>query len=172
MAEVTDPSQANFVPIAERIATFDNDGCLWAEQPIYFQLAYTFDQVKRQVSQHPDWKTTPPFSHILDGQADKALAEGHEGLFALLAATHGGLSAAAFSQQVRHWFATARHPQTQLRYDQMVYQPMLELLEFLRGNDFKTFIVSGGGFDFIWAYAEAAYGIPPEQVIGSSLQAR
>lgn len=162
---------ADFVPPAERIAVFDNDGTLWAEQPLYFQAFYIFDRVKALAPQHPEWASEEPFASVLKGDYKSALAGGEHGLLAMAAATHAGLTSEEFSASVNDWLATAKHPFTGKAYTDMVYQPMLELLAHLRANGFKTFIVSGGGIDFMRPWTERVYGIPPEQVIGSSLKA-
>lgn len=162
---------ADFVPPAERIAVFDNDGTLWAEQPLYFQAFYLFDRVKALAPQHPEWASEEPFASVLKGDYKSALAGGEHGLLAMAAATHAGLTSEEFSASVNDWLATAKHPFTGKAYTDMVYQPMLELLDHLRANGFKTFIVSGGGIDFMRPWTERVYGIPPEQVIGSSLKA-
>lgn len=162
----------DFVPPAERIATFDNDGCLWAEQPMYFQALYIFDRIKQLAPQHPEWKDQEPFASVLKGDLKSALAGGEKGLLEMAMATHAGLTSEEFEAAVTHWLATAKHPSTGKHYTEMVYQPMLELLAYLRANDFKTFIVSGGGIDFMRPWTERVYGIPPEQVIGSSIKAK
>ena len=162
---------ADFVPPAERIAVFDNDGTLWAEQPMYFQAFYIFDRIKALAPQHPEWATEEPFASVLKGDVKGALAGGEHGLLAMAAATHAGLTSEEFSAAVNDWLATAKHPVTGKAYTDMVYQPMLELLDYLRANGFKTFIVSGGGIDFMRPWTERVYGIPPEQVVGSSLKA-
>jgi phosphoglycolate phosphatase-like HAD superfamily hydrolase len=159
------------VPPAERIAVFDNDGTLWAEQPLYFQAFYLFDRIKALAPQHPEWTTEEPFASVLKGDVKGALAGGERGLLAMAAVTHAGLTSDEFSAAVTDWLATAKHPVTGRAYTEMVYQPMLELLDFLRANGFKTFIVSGGGIDFMRPWTERVYGIPPEQVVGSSLKA-
>jgi phosphoglycolate phosphatase-like HAD superfamily hydrolase len=168
----TSAGSTDYVPVAERVAVFDNDGTLWSEQPIYFQLIYVMDQVKALASEHPEWKSQQPFASVLSGDPSKALVGGKAALLEMLAATHGGMTTEAFADSVADWVRTARHPTTGRPYTQMVYQPMLELLELLRANGFKTYIVSGGGVDFMRAFAEAVYGIPPEQVIGSSMASR
>lgn len=160
----------DFVPVAERIATFDNDGCLWAEQPVYFQLIYAIDRVKALAPQHPEWATTQPFQAVLEDDHATLAAMDHAQLGQLIAATHAGITTDEFNAAVRDWLDTARHPRFDRPYDQMTYLPMVELLEYLRDNGFKTFIVSGGGIDMIRVFAEEAYGIPPEQVVGSSLK--
>jgi phosphoglycolate phosphatase-like HAD superfamily hydrolase len=166
--KVTKPGSPDFVPMPERIATFDNDGTLWAEQPMYFQLAFTFDRVKVLAPQHPEWKTKEPFASLLKGDLKAALAGGEKGMLEMLAATHTGMTTEEFSKTVTDWISTAKHPKTGKPYTAMVYQPMLELLTYLRANGFKTFIVSGGGIEFMRPWTEKVYGIPPEQVVGSS----
>ncbi len=168
----TTPSSPRFVPPAERIAVFDNDGTLWAEQPLYFQLAFALDRVKALAPQHPEWKTQEPFAALLNGNLKGALAGGERAIAEIVMATHGGMTADEFSAVAKRWLATARHPQTKRRYVDMVYQPMLELLGYLRANGYKTFIVSGGGVEFLRVFAEEAYGIPPEQVVGSSIRVK
>lgn len=165
---VTDADSKDFVPAAERIATFDNDGTLWAEQPIYFQLAFAVDRVRALAAQHPEWTTEEPFASLLRDDMEAALAGGEEAILEIVMTTHAGMTTEAFDQLVREWIATAKHPQTGKHYKEMTYQPMVELLGYLRANGFKTWIVSGGGIDFMRSWAEVAYGIPPEQVIGSS----
>ena len=166
-AAVSDGNPA-FVPPAQRIAVFDNDGTLWAEQPIYFQLAFAMDRVKRLAPQHPDWQTHEPFMSILGGNISGVLAGGEKSVAELIAATHSGVTTDEFAAVVQEWLATARHPRFKQPYDACVYRPMLELLRYLRANSFKTFIVSGGGVEFMRVFAERVYGIPPEQVIGSA----
>jgi len=166
--KTTKEGTPDFIPIADRIATFDNDGTLWSEQPMYFQLAFAIDQVKAMAPEHPEWKTTQPFKALLEGDMKTALAGGAEGLLPVLAATHTGMTTEAFEQIVKDWMATATHPITKNHYNEMIYQPMLELLQYLRANGYKTFIVSGRGIDFMRPWVEQAYGIPPYQVVGSS----
>jgi phosphoglycolate phosphatase-like HAD superfamily hydrolase len=166
--EVTREGGPNFVPPAERIAVFDNDGTLWAEQPIYFQLAFALDRVKELAPQHPEWKEKEPFASLLKGDLKAALAGGEPVIFQIVMATHAGMTTGEFEKIVKEWIATAKHPVTKRLYTEMVYQPMLELLAYLRANGFKTFIVSGGGIEFMRPWADRVYGIPPEQVIGSS----
>lgn len=158
----------DYISVPERIAVFDNDGTLWAEQPMYFQLFFAIDRIKALAPQHPEWKDKEPFASILKGDINAALAQGERAILEILAATHSGMTTTEFAQLVKDWFATARHPVTGKPFNEMVYQPMLELLAYLRANGFKTFIVSGGGVDFMRPFTEATYGIPPEQVIGSS----
>jgi phosphoglycolate phosphatase-like HAD superfamily hydrolase len=169
---VTKEGSKDFVALGQRIAVFDNDGTLWAEQPLYFQFLYAFDRVKELAPQLPEWKDKEPYASILKGDLKKALAGGKKSLIQVLATTHAGITTEEFDTSVRKWLATARHPTTKRPYNEMAYQPMLEVLEYLRDNDFKTFIVSGGGIDFMRVFAEQTYGIPPEQVIGSSIKAK
>jgi phosphoserine phosphatase len=161
--------QAAGIPEAERIAVFDNDGTLWAEQPLYFQLIYAIDKVKALAPQHPEWKEAEPFKSVLAGDVEKALAGGNEAILELVMATHAGMTTEEFEASVRDWLATAKHPKTGRLYVDMLYRPMLELLDYLRDNGFTVFIVSGGGIEFLRVFAEDAYGIPPEQVVGSSI---
>jgi phosphoglycolate phosphatase-like HAD superfamily hydrolase len=165
---VTNQVSPDFVPPAERIATFDNDGTLWAEQPIYFQLVFALDRVKALAPEHPEWQDKEPFTSLLKGDLKGALAGGEPAIFQIMTVTHSGMTTDQFEKIVSDWVATARHPKSGKLYTEMVYQPMLELLAYLRANGFKTFIVSGGGIDFMRVFAERIYGIPPEQVIGSS----
>src|SRR5262245_21384952 len=165
--KVTKEGSADFVKPEERIATFDNDGTLWAEQPIYFQVLFMRDRVKALLPRHPEWKHKEPFASLLRDDF-KAVAKMREGIPKLIAATHSGMVTDEFTQTVFNWVTTARHPTTGRPFIEMVYQPMLELLGYLRANGFKTFIVSGGGIDFMRAWVEKAYGLPPEQVVGTS----
>ena len=166
--KVTNESSPDYVPAAMRIATFDNDGTLWAEKPVPFQLLFAFDRVKALAPQHPEWKTQEPFASVLKGDMATVAASGEKGILAIMAATHTGMTTEEFTQAVQDWIATAKHPQTGRLFTDMVYQPMLELLAYLRANGFKTFIVSGGGVEFMRPWTERVYGIPPEQVVGSS----
>jgi phosphoserine phosphatase len=165
---VTKQGSPDFVPPAERIATFDNDGTLWAEQPLYFQLLFAIDRVKALAPQHPEWKHKEPYASLLKGDVKAALAGGEHAILEIVMATHAGMTSEEFETVAKEWLATAKHPATGRPYTEMVYQPMLELLTYLRSNGFKTFIVSGGGVEFMRAFAEKVYDIPPEQVIGSS----
>jgi hypothetical protein len=165
--KVTAPGSSDFVPPEQRIAVFDNDGTLWAEQPIYFQFFFVIDQLKAQSPKHPEWKTTEPFKSALAGDLKGVAASGEKGIVQLVAATHAGMTTEQFARNVNEWMSTARHPKTQRVFTEMVYQPMLELVHYLRDNGFKTYIVSGGGQDFMRAWATAVYGIAPEQIIGS-----
>ncbi len=166
--KVTQEGSPDFVPVAERIATFDNDGTLWAEQPLYFQLFFALDRVRALAPQHPEWKTKEPFASLLKGDVKGALKGGEPAIAQIVMATHAGMTTAEFEKFVEDWIATAKHPVTKRPYTEMVYQPMLELVAFLRANGFKTYIVSGGGVEFMRPWTEKVYGIPPEQVIGSS----
>jgi hypothetical protein len=166
--KVTKEDSPDFVPPPERIAAFDNDGTLWAEQPIYFQVAFVFDRVKALAPQHPEWKTKEPFASVLKGDVKGALAGGEKGMAEMMVGTHTGMTTEEFSKTVTDWIATAKHPKTERLYTQMVYQPMIELLAYLRAKGFKTFIASGGGIEFMRPWTEKVYGIPPEQVVGSS----
>jgi hypothetical protein len=168
--KTTRQGSPDFVPPPERIATFDNDGTLWSEQPMYFQLFFALDRVKEMAPQHPEWKNKEPFASLLKGDVEAALAGGDKSILEIVMATHAGVTTTEFEKIVKDWIATARHPRTKRRYTEMIYQPMLELLVYLRANDFKTFIVSGGGIEFMRPWTEAVYGIPPEQVVGSSIK--
>jgi hypothetical protein len=170
--KVTTPGSPDFVPPAERIATFDNDGTLWTEKPMYVQLVFALDRVKELAPQHPEWKNKEPFASLLKGDVKAVLAGGQKAALEIVMATHAGMTTSEFEKIVKDWIATARHPQTQRLYTEMVYQPMLELLAFLRANGFKTFIVSGGGIEFMRPWADPVYGIPPEQIVGSSIKTR
>ena len=165
---VTTQGGPDFVPPAERIATFDNDGTLWSEKPVPFQLLFAFDRVKAMAPERPDWRTKQPFASILKGDMAGVGASGEKGILSLVAATHTGMTTEDFSRSVEDWITTAKHPTTGLLYSEMVYQPMLEVLAYLRANGFKTFIVSGGGVEFMRPWAERVYGVPPEQVVGSA----
>jgi phosphoglycolate phosphatase-like HAD superfamily hydrolase len=166
--KVTQSGSPDFVPVPERIAVFDNDGTLWAEQPLYFQFLFAIDRVKALAPKHPEWHAEEPFAALLKGDVKGSLATGEKGLLELMAATHTGMTTEEFSKIVTDWLATAKHPTSGRPFTEMVYQPMLELLAYLRANGFKTFIVSGGGIEFMRPWAEKVYGIPPEQVVGSS----
>ncbi len=169
---VTREGSPDFVPVPQRVATFDNDGTLWLEQPIYVQLAFALDRVKALAPMHPEWKEKQPFKAALDSDT-KALGEaGERGVIELMMATHAGMTTDEFARIVNEWLSTARHPRFNRRYTDLVYQPMLELLGYLRTNGFKTFIVSGGGIEFMRPWSEQVYGVPPEQVIGSSIKTR
>jgi len=170
--KVTKEDSSEFVPPAERIATFDNDGTLWAEQPMYFQLLFALHRVGVLAPQHPEWKDKEPFAALLKGDVKAALAGGDAAIAEIVMATHAGMTTEEFEKIVKDWIATAKHPVTKRPFTEMIYQPMLELLAYLRANGFKTYIVSGGGIEFMRPWTEAVYGIPPEQVIGSSIKTK
>ena len=170
--KVTKSGSPDLVDQPERIAVFDNDGTLWTEQPMYVQAFFVIDRIKQLGAQHPDWHDKEPFASALRGDGKAALAGGAHALLEMLMATHTGMTTKEFDAIVRNWIATARHPKTGLLFTEMVYQPMLEVLSYLRANGFKTFIVSGGGMEFMRPWAEKVYGIPPEQVIGSSIKTK
>jgi phosphoglycolate phosphatase-like HAD superfamily hydrolase len=168
--KVSKDGSPDFVPEPERIAVFDNDGTLWTEQPMYVQLAFALDRVKALAPEHPDWATTQPFQAVLEGDMKTLAAAGEKGLMEIMAATHAGMTTAQFQAIVSDWLATARDPRFKKPYTELVYQPMLELLAYLRDNGFKTFVVSGGGIEFMRPWTEKVYGVPPEQVVGSSIK--
>jgi phosphoserine phosphatase len=170
--KVTAEGSADFVPPAERIVTFDNDGTLWPSHPMYTQLAFALDRIKALAPQHPEWKTKQPFKAVLDNDMKALAAAGEKGLVELVMASHAGMSTAEFEKIVTDWFKTARHPRFKRLYTELAYQPMVELLEYLRANGFKTYIVSGGGIEFMRPMTEKVYGVPPEQVIGSSIETK
>ena len=170
--KVTDPKSESFVKPEERIAVFDNDGTLWSEQPMYFQLAFAIDRVKALAKDHPEWKTVQPFKAVLENDMDALAKSGAEGIFKIVMATHAGMTTVEFEEIVRKWITTAKHPKFKKLYTELVYQPMLELLTYLRTNKFKTYIVSGGGIEFMRPWTEQVYGIPPEQVVGSSIKTK
>ena len=168
VTKTTQEGNKEFIPVTDRIACFDNDGTLWSEQPMYFQLAFAIDKIKAMAPEHPEWKTTQPFQAFLEGDMKTVMAGGEKALLQIVMTTHAGMTTEEFSKTVKDWMATAKHPKTGKHYNEMIYQPMVELLNYLRSNGYKTFIVSGGGVDFMRPWAEQAYGIPPYQVIGSS----
>jgi phosphoserine phosphatase len=170
--DTTRKGSPDFVPVAERVAVFDNDGTLWSEQPMYFQAFFIFDRIKALAPDHPEWKTKEPFASVLRGDTKAALAGGEHALMEMAMATHAGMNTEEFEAIVRDWSMTAKHPKTGRRFNEMVYQPMLEVLSYLRANGYKTYIVSGGGIEFMRPWTEAVYGIPPEQVIGSSIKTK
>ena len=172
VVRVTDPAGPDFVPEPERIATFDNDGTLWSEKPVYFQLLFAIDRVKELAPEHPEWKDKQPFKGVLEGDIEAVAATGNHGLLELVLASHAGMTTAEFEEIVESWLASARHPERDRPYTELVYQPMLELLDYLRAHGFKTFITSGGGIEFMRPWTERVYGIPPQQVIGSSIKTK
>ena len=172
VTKTTADGSADFVPPAERIATFDNDGTLWGEQPMYFQAFFIFDRIKQLAPTHPEWKDKEPFASVLKGDLKSALAGGERALLEMAMATHAGTTTEEFEKIVSDWANTAKHPKSGKHFTEMVYQPMLEVLAYLRANGFKTFIVSGGGIEFMRPWTEKVYGIPPEQVIGSSIKTK
>jgi phosphoglycolate phosphatase-like HAD superfamily hydrolase len=168
VAKVTKEGGPDFVSAPERIATFDNDGTLWCEKPMYFQMMFALARIKATAAEHPDWKNKEPFKSVLDGDMQQLAAQGEKGLLDIIETTHSGMTDTDFQKLVMDWMHTAEHPRFHRPYDQCIYQPMLEVLAYLRANGFKTFIVSGGGIDFMRPWVTKAYGIPPEQVVGSS----
>ncbi|MBU3666310.1 MAG: haloacid dehalogenase-like hydrolase [Chthoniobacterales bacterium] len=168
VANVTREDSPHFVPPSERIAVFDNDGTLWPENPMPFQLAFTMDELKRRLPDEPSWNDDPAVQSALGGNLAALLADHYKGLFRLIQLTGSGMTTVEFADRVRAWFATAEHPRFKRPYDQLAYQPMVELLAYLRAHGFKTFLVSGGGADFMRVFSERVYGVPPEQVVGSN----
>jgi phosphoserine phosphatase len=169
---VTEPGGKDFVALAERVAVFDNDGTLWAEQPVYFQAFFIRDRIEALAPKHPEWKTKEPYASLLKGDMKAVMAGGEKAVLQLVMATHAGMTSDGFSAVVSDWIATARHPKTGRLLTDMTYQPMKEVLAYLRANGFKTFIVSGGGIEFMRPWAERVYGVPPEQVVGSSIKTK
>lgn len=172
VTDVTKQGSSGFIPVQDRIATFDNDGTLWSEQPVYFQLFFALDQVKAMAPQHPEWKNKQPFKAVLDNNMSELMKQGEKGLLQVVAVTHAGMSSEHFDSAVRQWIDTAKHPTKQKLYKELVFQPMIELVKYLQANNFKVFIVSGGGIEFMRAWAEDVYGIPKDQIIGSSIKAK
>jgi phosphoglycolate phosphatase-like HAD superfamily hydrolase len=170
VARTTTPGSSGFVQPGERIAVFDNDGTLWCEQPVYTQFTFAIDRIKAMANSHPEWQTTEPFRSVLAGDMKGVLAGGEQAVAKLIAASHAGNTTAEFHQTVAEWIATAKHPRFDRPYTECIYQPMLEVLAFLRANGFETWIVSGGGIEFMRPWAEKAYGIPPQQIVGSSIR--
>lgn len=168
--DVTQTDGPHYVPPEERIATFDNDGCLWSEKPLYFQLQFAIDRIRQLSPEHSEWKTMQPFKAVLENDMEALAAEGEKGLLQLVMASHAGMTTTEFSKIVLDWIVSARHPRFNRPYTDLVFQPMLELLTYLRSNGFKVYITSGGGIEFMRAWVENVYGIPPEQVIGSSIK--
>jgi phosphoglycolate phosphatase-like HAD superfamily hydrolase len=169
VTKTTQKGSPDFIPVADRIACFDNDGTLWSEQPLYFQFTFVLDRVKVLAPQHPEWKDKQPFKAVLEGDIKTALAGGDKAIFEMLMATQAG-ETGEFDKAVKDWLATAKHPRFNRAYTELVFQPMLELLAYLRANGYKTFIVSGGSVEFMRPWAESVYGIPPEQVVGTTLK--
>jgi len=172
VSEVTNEQSPDFIPAKDRIAVFDNDGTLWSEQPFYFQLFFALDQVKSQAGRHPDWKNKQPFKAVLENDMDELMKQGKAGLLQIVGVSHAGMTTDEFQSNVSRWISTAQHPVKKKLYKELIYQPMLELVKYLQSKDFTVFIVSGGGIDFMRAWAEEVYGIPTHQIIGSTLQAR
>jgi hypothetical protein len=172
VAAVTREGSPDVVPMSQRIATFDNDGTLWVEQPMYVQLAFALDRVKALAPMHPEWKDKQPFKAVLEGDMKTVAASGERGILELVMVTHAGMTSEEFETIVTDWLAKARHPRFDRPYTDLVYQPMVELLAYLRANGFKTFIVSGGGIEFMRPWTEQSYGVPPEQVVGSSIKTK
>jgi phosphoserine phosphatase len=170
VTDVTNSTSPNFIPVADRIATFDNDGTLWSEQPIYFQFFFALDRVKAMAADHPEWKNKQPFKAVLENDLPTLMKQGEKGLLEIVMVTHAGNTTDEFDILVKDWIATAKHPIKKKPFTDLVFQPMLELLHYLRTNDFKTFIVSGGGIEFMRPWAESVYGIPKDQIVGSSIQ--
>ena len=172
VTRTTTAGGADFVPVADRVACFDNDGTLWSEQPMYFQMAFAIDRIQAMAPEHPEWKNTQPYKALLEGDMKAVMAGGEKALLQIVMTKHAGMTSDTFTSLVKQWMSSATHPKTGKHYNEMIYQPMTELLHYLRSAGYKTFIVSGGGVDFMRAWAEAAYGIPPDQVIGSSGKAK
>jgi phosphoserine phosphatase len=168
--DVINVESKNFIPVPDRIATFDNDGNLWSEQPVYFQLSFAIDRVKALASDHPEWESEQPFKAALENNLNELLKHGEHDLLKIVMATHAGNTTDEFEVIVKEWLLTAKHPTKNRPYTDLVYQPMLELINYLQENDFKTFIVSGGGIEFMRPWVEEVYGIPRDQVIGSSIK--
>ncbi len=168
VSAVTDRSGPDFIPAVDRIAVFDNDGTLWSEQPAYFQLFFAIDTVKALAPKHPEWKTTEPFKSVLENNMQGIIDSGKEGLLKIIAASHSGMDAATFRDEVNVWIKTAEHPTKHRPYTDLIFQPMMELIGYLEANNFKVFIVSGGGIDFMRAFIPEVYGIPSERIIGST----
>ncbi|MBU2951868.1 haloacid dehalogenase-like hydrolase [Tamlana agarivorans] len=170
VVDVTTEGSPNFIPITDRIATFDNDGNLWSEQPAYFQLFFAISRIKALAPEHPEWKNKQPYKAVLENDMKSLMASGEKGLIEIVMTTHAGMTVEAFEKIVKDWLAKAKHPRFGKPYNELIYQPMLELLNYLRANDFKTYIVSGGGIEFMRPWVEEAYGIPKDQVVGSSIK--
>jgi len=165
---VTKEGTAHFIPVKDRIAVFDNDGTLWSERPVYFQLYFAMDRVRELASEHPEWKTTEPFKSVLENDMNGVMKSGEHGLVTLVNATHSGMDVETFKTEVREWLKTAKHPTTNRSYTDLIYQPMMEVIRYFEANDFKVYIVSGGGIDFMRSFVPEMYGIPEEHIIGSN----
>ncbi len=172
VSSVVDPESDGFVPPKDRIATFDNDGCLWSEQPLYFQALFAFDRIRALAPEHPEWRVTEPYKSVLEGDTEHVMQAGKQQVLEMLIAAHAGVTGEEFDQIVRDWLEVARHPSTGKAFTEMVFQPMLELIDYLHSNEFRVFIVSGGGIDFLRVFSQDVYDIPPERVVGSSIGAR
>ncbi|MEK6479174.1 HAD family hydrolase [Catalinimonas sp. 4WD22] len=170
--DVTDSGSTNFIAVKDRIATFDNDGTLWSEQPAYFQLFFAMDRIKAMAAEHPEWKNQQPYKAVLENDMEALMQQGEKGLLEVVMATHAGNTSDEFDSIVKDWMSTARHPEKNRAYTDLIFQPMLELVQYLQKNDFKTFIVSGGGIDFMRPWAEEVYGIPKDQIVGSSIKVK
>lgn len=170
VTDVTNTESANFIDIPDRVAVFDNDGTLWSEQPAYFQLYFAIDRIKELAKDHPEWKDIQPYKAVLENDMQALAATGEHGLMKLVLTTHSGMTTDEFSASVKEWIRTATHPTKNVGFDKLIYKPMLELLDYLRKNSFKTYIVSGGGVDFMRASVTEVYGIPEEQIIGSTIK--
>ena len=169
---ITSESSQDFIPTEDRVATFDNDGTLWSEQPVYFQLMFVVDEIKKMAKDHPEWETTEPYKTVIENDGKNILKLKKEDLIQLLITTHSDISLQDYEKNVSDWIATAQHPKFKVKYTEMVYQPMLELIQLLQKNEFKVYIVSGGGIDFMRVWAQDVYGIPKNQIIGSSLKSK
>ncbi|MFV0365244.1 MAG: HAD family hydrolase [Mangrovibacterium sp.] len=170
VTDVTSPESPNFVPVSDRVATFDNDGTLWSEKPVPFQIFFAIDEIKRLAPEHPEWKDKEPFKSAINGDLNALVAQGSDAVVQLVVASHTNITSDAFTENIKNWISTAKHPTKHVKYTDLVYEPMLELLQYLREHDFKTFIVSGGGITYMRAWAEQVYGIPRNQVIGTSFE--
>ena len=167
---IIDTASSSFIPVSERIAAFDNDGTLWSEQPAYFQLFFALDRIKEMAPEHPEWKNEEPFKSVLENDMESFAKQGMEGLLKIVMVSHAGMESEDFKSLVAEWISTAQHPTKKVKYTNLVYQPMIELMNYLRENDFKVYIVSGGGIDFMRVFASDVYDVPSEQVIGSRLK--
>ncbi|QLE02700.1 haloacid dehalogenase-like hydrolase [Galbibacter sp. BG1] len=168
--DISDENSSNFIPVTDRIATFDNDGTLWSEQPIYFQFFFALDRIKKMAENHPEWKNKQPYKAVLENDMPTLMKQGKNGLVEIIMTTHAGMTTDEFETLVNDWISTAKHPEKDKLFTELIYQPMLELLDYLRANNFKVFIVSGGGIEFMRPWTERVYSIPKENVVGSSVQ--